>query len=153
MKQIALVACASQKLTYRAKASEIYTSTLFRLNLKYAICRQVDQIEIISAKYGLLDPEASIEPYDVTLNAMTAADVKRWAEQVLVQLDDCYDLQNDYFIILAGTKYRKYLIPHMASYEVPMEGLPIGKQLQFLKTQIAELCPRRTAFAENSTRY
>jgi hypothetical protein len=141
MTQIALIACASQKLSHRAKASELYTSTLFRLNLQYATCRQVDQVYILSAKHGLLSPEASIEPYNVTLNAMSAADVKRWAEQVLIQLDDCCDLQGDHFVILAGIKYRKYLVPHMASYEVPMEGLRIGKQLQFLKNQIAELCP------------
>ena len=55
MTQIALIACASQKLSHRAKARDLYTSTLFRLNLR--------------------------------------------------------------------------------------EGLPIGKQRQFLKIQIAELCP------------
>jgi len=141
VKQIALIACASQKLPHRAKARDLYSSTLFQLNLQYAICRQVDRIEILSAKYGLLDPDTEIEPYNVTLNSMSAADVKRWAEEVLVQLDDCYDLQSGHFIILAGMKYRKHLIPYMTSYEVPMEGLPIGKQLQFLKTQIAGLCP------------
>ncbi len=141
MKQIALIACASQKLPHRAKAGEIYTSTLFQLNMQYTECRQVDQIEILSAKYGLLDPDTSIEPYNVTLNTMSAADVRQWAEQVLEQLNDSYDLQEDHFVVLAGVKYRKHLLPHMASYEVPMAGLPIGKQLQFLNNQIAEICP------------
>ncbi len=33
---------------------------------------------------------------------------------------------------LAGLKCRKFLVPQLASYEVPMQGLVIGRQLQFL---------------------
>ncbi len=153
MRQIALVACASQKLPHRAKAGELYTSALFRLNLQYAHCRQVDRIEILSARYGLLDPDRVIEPYNVTLNTMSTADVKRWSARVVEQLCEHYDLQKDHFIFLAGVKYRKFLTPHMTSYEVPMEGLPIGKQLQFLKKRIEELCPPKTTTAVSSTRY
>ena len=77
-----------------------------------------------------LDDE--IEPYDLTLNTMSANEITQWAEGVLRQLSDKADLQNDQFIFLAGAKYRKYLIPYMANVQVPIEGLPIGKQLQRL---------------------
>jgi hypothetical protein len=52
--------------------------------------------------------------------------------RVLYRLSQAADLQEDHFIFLAGQKYRSYLIPRMRSYEVPLEGLPIGKQLQAL---------------------
>lgn len=66
---------------------------------------------------------------------MPAAAVRAWAERVRGQLAARYDLARDHFIFLAGEKYRRYLAPHLASYEVPMEGLRIGEQLQFLKAR------------------
>ncbi len=35
-KKIVLISCVSKKLAHRAKAKELYISTLFKLNLKYA---------------------------------------------------------------------------------------------------------------------
>jgi len=82
-----------------------------------------------------LDDE--IEPYNVTLNNMPAQERKAWAKKVLVQLSEYCNLRQDHFIFLAGQKYRQYLLPQLTSYEIPMQGLPIGKQLQYLKRQIA----------------
>lgn len=42
------------------------------------------------------------------------------------------DLVKLLLIILAGDKYRRGLLPHLTSYELPLEGLRIGEQLQFL---------------------
>jgi hypothetical protein len=81
----------------------------------------------------MLDEE--IEPYDLTLNTMSASEVKQWATKVLHQLSAYTDLENDLFIFLAGAKYRKYLIPHLSHVQIPFEGLTIGKQLQQLTKQ------------------
>ncbi len=35
------------------------------------------------------------------------------------------------FIILAGEKYRKFIIPHLCNSNVPLEGLRQGEQNQF----------------------
>lgn len=43
------------------------------------------------------------------------------------------NFENDEVIFLAGEKYRKYLINQICNYKIPMKGLTIGKQLQFLK--------------------
>jgi hypothetical protein len=94
-----------------------------------------DQIFILSAKYGLVTLDEEIEPYDLTLNRMSAKDVKNWAERVVSDLANHADLQQDQFIFLAGAKYRKYLIPHLANFEIPFEGLTIGRQLQRLTEQ------------------
>ena len=135
-----LISCVSKKLTYKAQAQDLYISPLFKMNLAYARTLNPDPIFILSAKYGLLELTQEVEPYDVTLNTMPANQIKAWAEQVIKQLRarDKIDLENDSFIFLAGMKYRKYLLPHLVKYEVPMEGLPIGKQLQYLKRKLAE---------------
>jgi cytoplasmic iron level regulating protein YaaA (DUF328/UPF0246 family) len=132
MKKIVLISCASQKRSSRSKAKDLYISALFKKNLAYARRLNPDTIYILSAKYGLLDLDTEIEPYNLTLNTMSAGNIRNWAERVLQQLREVVDVRQDHFIFLAGIKYRKYLIPHLVSYEIPMEGLTIGKQLQAL---------------------
>jgi hypothetical protein len=132
-RRIVLISCASKKQSIRSKAKDLYISTLFGLNLKFAYSLNPDAIYILSAKHGLLNLETEIEPYNLTLNNMTENEIKEWALKVIGQLGENTNLINDHFIFLAGDKYRKYLISSLKSYEVPLEGLPIGKQLQYLK--------------------
>ncbi|WP_025041313.1 DUF6884 domain-containing protein [Nitrosospira briensis] len=138
MKKIVLISCVSKKLHHRAKVQDLYISPLFRLNLKYARKLKPDSIYILSAEHGLLDLDTEIEPYDRTLNGMRSLEVQAWAQRVLVQIDERADPGKDHFVLLAGQKYRKFLIPHLASHETPMEGLGIGRQLQYLGRQIHE---------------
>ena len=132
MKRIVLISCVSQKRSSRAKPEDLYISALFKKNLAYARRLNPEAIYVLSAKYGLVDLETEIYPYNLTLNTMSAEEIRGWAKSTLAQLSQVADLQQDHFVILAGMKYRKYLIPGLASYEIPMEGLPIGKQLQAL---------------------
>ncbi len=132
MKTIVLISCVSKKLACRAKARDIYVSPLFRLNLAYGRSLQPDAIYVLSAKHGLLALEDEIAPYDLTLNTMGTGQVRVWAAGVVAQLSAVGDLERDRFVFLAGDKYRKFLIPRLTHYEVPMQGLTIGRQLQFL---------------------
>jgi len=135
MRNIALISCVSKKLSDNAPAKDLYISPLFRLNLKYARQLSPTEIYVLSAKYGLVDLNEEIDPYDVTLNNMPARERKEWAQLVISQLKKQFDLDQIHFIILAGQKYRQYLLPHFKSYEIPLLGLTIGYQLQFLKSQ------------------
>ncbi len=132
MRTVVLISCVSQKLDYKSKAKDLYVSTLFKKNIAYAEKLQPDKVYILSAKYGLLRLDDMIEPYDLTLNTMKAKEKKVWSNDVLGQLKKVEDVSNTKFIFLAGVNYRKYLVEHMPYYEVPMKGLPIGKQLQYL---------------------
>ena len=132
-KKIALISCASQKLPHKAKARDLYVSTLFKLNLKYANSLRPNEIYVLSAKHGLLELEREIAPYEQTLNNMRAFEIKEWANNVLQQLRTVASLEEAEFIFLAGDKYRKYLLPHIKNAVVPLEGLRIGEQLQRLK--------------------
>jgi hypothetical protein len=135
MKKIVLISCVSKKRSYKSKSRDLYISLLFKNNLQYAFKLKPDQIFILSAKYGLLSLDEEIEPYDLTLNTISAKEVKDWSERVLRDLAANPSGWQDQFIFLAGAKYRKYLLEHMAHAEIPFEGLPIGKQLQQLTIQ------------------
>jgi len=136
VKKIVLIACASKKRAVKSTAAELYASTLFKFNLQYARTLASDAIFILSAKHGVLALDEEIEPYDVTLNSMRANERRVWASEVIKQLEVYADLQQDHFIILAGERYRQYLLPYLASFEIPLEGLTIGRQLQYLKKQV-----------------
>ncbi|HBG75085.1 MAG: hypothetical protein A2X25_14630 [Chloroflexi bacterium GWB2_49_20] len=132
MKKIVLISCVSQKQSHRSKAKDLYISALFKKNLAYARRLNPDAIYILSAKYGLIDLDTEIEPYNLTLNTMSAGEIRSWADRILQMLRQIADPHDDHFIFLAGMKYRKYLLPYLKSYEIPLEGLTIGKQLQAL---------------------
>lgn len=145
MNRVVLIACASQKVERAALAKDFYISPLFRANLAYARSLSPEEIFILSAKYGLVDLEQTLVPYDVTLNKMSEVQVRDWAGKVLEQLCAKIDLESTEIIFLAGEKYRKYLLPHLPHTLVPLAGLGIGKQLQWLKLKISNGAMRKTA--------
>lgn len=136
MKNIVLISCVSKKLDKKSTAENIYISPLFKKNLTYAKSLNPNEIYILSAEHGLLKLTDEIEPYDKTLNNMRSNEIKEWSKKVISKLSSLTDLKNDEFTFLAGEKYRKYLIPELNNVNIPMKGLKIGKQLQWLTKQI-----------------
>jgi cytoplasmic iron level regulating protein YaaA (DUF328/UPF0246 family) len=128
------------KLDKKAKAKDLYISPLFKKNLAYAYTFKPKNIFILSAKYGLVNLEKIIPPYEQTLNTMKSAEIKKWAEKVREQMDGKIDFKKDEIIFLAGERYRKYLMPYfLKTPKVPLQGLGIGKQLQFLKRKLTKI--------------
>jgi hypothetical protein len=54
-----------------------------------------------------------------------------------MQLEEKCDMKKDTVIFLAGNNYRKFILPSCRYAEVPMKGLGLGRQLQFLKRKIS----------------
>lgn len=133
IKKIVLISCVKSKMDRPAKAKDLYTSPYFKYNLAYAYKLKPDSIFILSAKYGLVELDQVIAPYEKTLKNMPAREKKAWAEQVLASLRKRASLKADYFIILAGNDYRENLIPELCHYEVPFIGLDLFQQLHELK--------------------
>jgi hypothetical protein len=133
MSKIVLISCVSKKSQVKSKAEKLYLSPLFKYNLQYAKSLNPDKIFILSAKYGLVGLNEEIEPYNETLNKMSSDKIKEWAKKVIEKLEKETNLREDEFIILAGEKYRRFLVPYLKNYKIPLQGLRIGKQLQFLK--------------------
>ena len=132
--EVILVACVSKKLNYPAEAQDIYISTLFKKIRKY-IDLNPKAWCILSAKHGLLPTDTVIEPYNKTLNTMSVADRKNWAHAVTTDINTKLpNLQKVTFF--AGVKYREFLEPNLierkVEINVPLYGMRIGQQLQWL---------------------
>jgi len=140
MANIALISCVSQKCGHRASARNMYTSVLFKKTLKYTeTILRPDKIYVLSAKYYLwpLDGEEK-DDYNETLIGKNKQDKDDWAEKVLRQLNEENEITNDRFYILAGKNYYENLLSALKNYEIPMEGLTIGKRYQWLNTQLSK---------------
>jgi hypothetical protein len=129
--RIALISCCKQKLDRPAPAQELYTSSLFKAQLAYSRLITND-IYILSARHGLVFLSEEIEPYNFTLNNLSIEARRGWAGYVVSELGKIYNLERHRFVILAGAKYREFITPHMTNYDVPLEGLGLGEQLQKL---------------------
>lgn len=133
---VVLISCVSKKRCVKSMAKEMYISPLFKGAYKYAKKINADKIFILSAKYGLLEENDMIEPYNETLNKKKNSEVKQWAEKVLAQLSLKSDLKFDEFVFLAGERYRKYLVDEIEHVSIPLKGMPIGRQLSFYKENL-----------------
>lgn len=133
--RVALVSCVKSKQARAAPACDLYTSQLFRYLRGYAKAN-ADCWYILSAEHGLLRPEQVIAPYERTLNKMGKVERLAWAERVQRQLLDVLPSGAE-VIVLAGERYRSDLVPFLTAHgynvSVPLEGLPLGRQLQRLK--------------------
>ena len=133
-----LVSCVSRKRSTRAKAKDLYTSPWFVKACTY-VERRGQPWFILSAQYGLVHPETVISPYERTLNAMPAGERNAWARRVLAQLEP-HVADARFIVFLAGQRYREYLEPDLRArglnVKIPMEGLPIGRQLSWLSHQL-----------------
>lgn len=138
MKTIVLVSCVSKKQSISLPAEDLYISEWFHKAALYA--RLIgDKWFILSAKYGLLHPDQIIEPYNVTLKSISKYQRVIWARRVLQDLNPLLS-KDDSVVILAGHIYREYLEEPLrqmgCQISIPMQGLRIGEQMQWMNKQI-----------------
>lgn len=133
-RRIYLVSCVSRKTPYCAPARDLYVSSLFQKARAYVL-KSGSPWFILSAEHGLVHPDDVLAPYEKTLNNMRVAERRAWAEKVQSQMEQVLP-GADEVIIFAGTRYREHLEDWLnrrfARVQVPMRGLQIGKQLQWL---------------------
>ncbi|MCY4578106.1 MAG: hypothetical protein OXD31_03570 [Chloroflexi bacterium] len=131
---IYLVSCVSQKQPNPAAAKDLYISPWFKKARRFVDATGLPWF-VLSAKYGLSHPDRLVDPYELTLNNMPVKNRRLWADRVLVQLRPHLD-GVDIVVFMAGLRYREFLAPALRHYglkvSVPMEGLRMGQQLQWL---------------------
>ena len=136
-KTVFLVSCVSEKHNRPMPACELYCSAWFQ-KARAFVARQVGEWFILSAKYGLVAPDRVIAPYNETLNEKTVAERREWSKKVVQELLIRCPTER-LIVLLAGEKYREFLLPALSevgfSVRVPMEGLRIGEQLHWLSEQ------------------
>ena len=129
-----LVSCVSVKQSCAAPAADPYISPWFK-KAKLFVERQGGTWWILSAKHGLTNPRAVIDPYEQTLNTMGVAARRAWAKQVANGLRTVV-ANGDTVVFLAGVRYREFLLEPLAEMgvhvSIPMHGLKIGEQLAWL---------------------
>ena len=141
MQRIALVSCVGKKLGSRAKARDLYQSPWFLKARAFAEAT-CDEWYILSALRGLVFPWQELAPYEMSMGSMNAQERRVWASLVSLRLANELPVSVE-LVILAGVKYREHLIPELLRWEVPvsvpMEGLGIGHQMQWLDRQLLAL--------------
>lgn len=132
--RIALVSCVKSKRAVASPARELYTSPLFT-GLRAVAESTADQWFILSAQYGLVEPSAIVEPYELTLTTMRAQGRMLWAARVILQLARRLPVGAD-VVIYAGARYRSAIVPWLRDrghqVEIPLEGMSFGRQLHWL---------------------
>jgi hypothetical protein len=131
---LVLISCVKGKRLHPAPARDLYTSPLFTLT-RDLVARQGAKWRILSALYGLVDPNAVIEPYDQTLNRLGVEARRAWAAKVMAELRPLAE-QTGRVTFFAGFRYREFLIEPLLrlgiSVDTPLEHLRQGEQLAWL---------------------
>lgn len=133
--RVYLLSCVGKKRMTTDYARSMYISPWFNKARAYVEATS-SRWYILSAVYGLIAPDAVIHPYEKTLNKMTIGERKDWTSTVMAMIEvSLPDLETA--VILAGNRYREFLVPALEkrgiAVEVPMKGMSIGKQLQWLE--------------------
>ncbi len=84
--KIAILTCSQRKAKIATTAGNMYKSSLFVLRKRYA--KEVlgcDKIYILSAKYGLIEENEIIEPYNTKINELSEEEYIDWQCQVITQ--------------------------------------------------------------------
>jgi hypothetical protein len=101
--------------------------------------RICDRWFVLSAKYGLVEPDCVLAPYDETLTGLPRAARRVWSGQVVQALEEALgDLSG---VVVELHAVRTYLDSGLAAglrrrgavLEHPAKGLSFGQQLAFYK--------------------
>ncbi len=118
--KIVLLTCVKAKKSYPCAAKDMYQGELFFSLMAYAKNQNPAKIFILSGKYGLLELDQKINPYDVNLNEVSDTALQQWSAKVVQELDQKTDLKNDRFILLCNSVYRRYISKKMTHIELPI---------------------------------
>ena len=149
-----LIGCGKTKLGSPTFARDLYIGQLFRKSMALVdqLVRENDgHVFILSAKHGLLDPEAVVSPYNLALTDLTSTQRRNWGIEVVdtlaawLRVDDDPGLSGREYAVLAGRPYVEavefgmiealsYVPP---SFQVPMHGKGIGSRLAWLNERIS----------------
>lgn len=127
---VVLVGCGSAKANHRSPAKDLYTGSLFRAARSYAE-KYGTEWAILSALHGLVDPEQEVDPYDVAMSNLGAAQRRVWGVRVRAALRLRWPRAR--FVLLAGRAYRDAL--GVVCHE-PLQGLRMGERIAWLRRRV-----------------
>jgi hypothetical protein len=144
---LCLVGCGKRKLRHAAPAKDLYCSALFHLSRKWAELH-ADAWAVQSARYGVVEPDKVIEPYDTTITdrspfgrpRLTPKEIGTWLYASVQAWRSRFATatQAPALVILAGRDYWQWLIGRRVAFGTPLDGRGIGERLRWLKQHAAE---------------
>ncbi|MHA1280971.1 MAG: DUF6884 domain-containing protein [Promethearchaeota archaeon] len=135
-KILVLTSCSYKKKKGKMKAIDLYQGDFFKLVKKFAFLNNFD-IQIISAKYGLLTPNSIIENYDKKLK--DKEDIIRLRNLVEPRLRILIKKKNyDKILVFMGEDYKKVIEPLLKTENVKFiiffDKRGLGGYLSLMKT-------------------
>lgn len=132
---IAIIPCTNQKSSIPGPAREVWQGQHFQLTLAHTEIFY-DKVYVMSFKYGMIEPDFRIEPYDLNIKYANARqklewwwkirdDVKRIAEEDKPSLIAVYtgSFERDRLM-------REFVRNGVRQVILPWEGLGIGERMQ-----------------------
>lgn len=143
--RVALVGCGKSKVSWPARARDLYVGNLFVATRGHVEAAGYDVWYILSARYGLVHPDQIVEPYEATMDGKTVAQLTAWVSKVDVAFRCInpgygkWTLRGGRLVvdIYAGKDYADPLVACWQgfSWEInrPFAGLQMGERLGWLK--------------------
>ncbi|WP_406373576.1 hypothetical protein OH781_38985 [Streptomyces sp. NBC_01550] len=124
--ELVVIPCGNRKLGRRTRAADMYVGSYHRACRKAADALQPDQLLILSARYGLLDLDNVIEPYDTPHGAADAI-----TDQVLLKQATLRDiLRLDPVVALGGARHVSLVRTIWPHARTPLAGTRgMGEQM------------------------
>ncbi|WP_019063548.1 DUF6884 domain-containing protein [Streptomyces prunicolor] len=99
--ELVVIPCGSRKLDHPARAADLYIGSYHRACRKAADALRPDRLLILSARYGLLDLDDVVEPYDTPHGATDAV-----ASQLILEQATLRDIVRlDPVVALGGARH------------------------------------------------
>ncbi len=143
--RVAIVGCGKSKAPRTCEARDLYTGSLFRAARRFA--ETCDAWWIVSARYGLVAPEARLAPYEYRLGPK---DRQQWGMVVANRIVTLLMPKGPYeLIILAGADYAEPIVAGMlkgaddewrcncVGVTTPLAGLGLGARMSWLARSAA----------------
>lgn len=134
---MALVSCTGPTQSHATRARDHFTAPLFQALCRHAE-REAGRWFLLSAEHGLLDPDTVIAPSSTVLDRKDVKRLKAWSAKVIEQLTPQLD-GIERIVLLANARSREFLLDFLREdgrqVEIPLEGLSLGAQLDWLQRQ------------------
>jgi hypothetical protein len=131
---VVVVGCGRKKLSEPAPAREMYTGALFRSCMEAAESLRPDRLLILSAKYGLIDANRRVRPYDVRLGDPDAIQPERVERQALREMAWLAET----VIVLASRAYVDLARTVWPDAVAPLEGARGIGEMRSILTEIRD---------------
>jgi len=140
MLNIAVIPCTNQKSSIPGRARDVWSGAHFQLTLAHTE-RYYDMTFVLSYKYGLIEPDFEIEPYDINIKESSTKEKLEWWWSVRPQIHDIVGMKPDLVAIYTGSFERDRLINEFVksgveNITIPWHGLGIGERMSIVYDDI-----------------